>query len=206
MSDEKFYTIKEAADLLELNENTIRRKARSGEIEAEKESNTTGYRISRSALIKYAQNNGKSHLVNNMTEKTIAGGIAGGLIGGALRMTPLIGISSSILGSVLAGATIGKTIGALGQDKSDAEKVNFPMSKEQIIHKLEIQKALIERANLQLQLAELDKDDSIESQKNILNIKIDIKDLEAVEATLKAELDYLKEQEKAKTSSEPTNE
>ncbi len=65
--ENKYYTVSEAAKVLELTEYTVRKKIREGVINAiHGSSDREGYRISHDELIRYAKNNGRSEIINNL--------------------------------------------------------------------------------------------------------------------------------------------
>ena len=118
MTEEKFFTVAEAAKILNLTDYTIRKKIREGQIKAvQGSSDREGYRIPQEEITRYLQNKGR-------------GGIASSFIPGTAGlgfMSPVMPVVGGVMSGIFSGLKRGHnqekirdiTIGGL-QDEIEA--------------------------------------------------------------------------------------
>lgn len=159
----EFYTVKEIAQMLSVNEETVRRWIRDGRLEAERGSGRQGSKVSDLALKKFLENN--KGLTTTMSATTLGMGGLGGIVGGAIAAS-LTSVVPTI-GSTLLGSNILKK---LKDKKQDKKKLKLELMEEQ--YKLEQKKG-----QLKLEIAHLQGEaDLVDSQ--ITKIKTIIEDID----------------------------
>lgn len=159
MSDEKFFTVSEAAKILDLTEYTVRKKIREGQINAVPgASDREGYKIPYDEVIRYAQANKHSDFT----------GVAAGILGG-------LGLGLGIGLPIMAiGFGISKLLDGIDDEKkneADYKKIQ-DLSIESIKDEIQAIKFYIEALELE------GENLSSESKKKILEGRARIKLLE----------------------------
>lgn len=158
----EFYTVKEIAHMLSVNEETVRRWIRDGRLEAERGSGRQGSKISDAALKKFLE--GNKGLTTTMSAATLGMGVLGGAL--ATMAAPMASVVP-VIGGALFGSNVLKK---LKDKKQDKKEIKLELMEEQ--YKLEQQKG-----QLNVEIARLQGEaDLIDSQ--IKKIKMIIDDIE----------------------------
>ncbi|WP_434794535.1 hypothetical protein TPDSL_15740 [Terrisporobacter petrolearius] len=112
----EFYTVKDIAEMLSVNEETVRRWIRDGKLEAERGSGRQGSKVSDASLKRFLENN--KGLINGTAATTLGLGVLGSIgIAGAALVSPLVGLATPIIGGSVLGANLIKKLKAEKQDK-----------------------------------------------------------------------------------------
>ncbi|RQN12475.1 helix-turn-helix domain-containing protein [Clostridium butyricum] len=111
----EFYTVKDIAEMLSVNEETVRRWIRDGKLEAERGSGRQGSKVSDASLKVFLENN--KGLINGTAATTLGLGVLGTIgIAGTSFVSPLVS-AIPIIGGAVFGANLIKKLKAEKQDK-----------------------------------------------------------------------------------------
>lgn len=156
----EFYTVKDIANMLSVNEETVRRWIREGKLEAERGSGRQGSKISDTALKSFLE--GNKGLITSTAATTLGIGALTGII------SPIAGFATPLIGGALLGVNIMKK---LKSQKHDNKSINLDLLEEEF----ELEK---KKAQLSIEISRLQNEvNLIESQINkIKQLRKEIED------------------------------
>lgn len=142
----EFYTVKDIAIMLSVNEETVRRWIREGKVEAERGNGRQGSKVSDIALKKFLEDN--KGLITSGAVATFGSGMLGTVGAGvAAAVSPIAGIvAAPIIGGVFLGASLFKKLKSQNQD---TQTVKIELMEQE--YKLEQQKAQLNTEICRLQ-------------------------------------------------------
>jgi len=139
----EFYTVKDIAEMLSVNEETVRRWIRDGKLDAERGNGRQGSKVNDISLKKFLIEN--KGLMTSGAVATLGLGTVGAI--GAAVVSPIAGIlATPIIGGAFVGASLLKKIKSKNQDK---QTVKIELMEEE--YKLEQQKAQLNTEIYRLQ-------------------------------------------------------
>lgn len=148
----EFYTVKDIANMLSVNEETVRRWIREGKLEAERGSGRQGSKISDTALKSFLGEN--KGLITSTASTTLGIGV---LAGAAGIISPIVGFGTPLIGGALLGINVMKK---LKSQKHDNKSIKLDLMEEEF----ELEK---KKAQLSVEISRLENEvNLIESQIN----------------------------------------
>ena len=187
----KFYTVREAAEKLNLAEYTVRKKIANHEIKAEKTSNRDGYRIVEDELINYLNKHNKRNTYATTLDSLIGETLGGidGIMSSALGLSTAVGMAG--LGIIASGAALGMT---KMQNRTEDEEEKKELAKAKLnIGRLQ---DMIDAINLEIKALELEcgyDDLSVTDKKQVLQARSRVKMLKQKIKEIRLQYDLIEE-------------